>query len=349
MAKERRFEPDVVRCGAAVLVLWVHFFLNTEFGAQPLIGKGLTLSVILRSAFMPCVPLFIMLTGYLEVGKNWKKGYVHKLLPVLVIYLFCAVASVGFSAVHLHTPMTLQSSIKEILRFTIPYGWYVGMYIGLFLLAPIFDVAWRAMEDWQKRWTVCALLFITALPVVVSLLPSFWVGSYPVCYYFLGRYLREKPVKAKSWVLLLGWGSLATVGGLLHVWLAQGGPFSHPALTNYNSPLTALEAVCAFSLLVRVREERCPRPCRWLIHRISRLSLPLFLLSYIYDAYFYPLLNKMVPRASHRVLFFPLMTLGSLLCSGLLAQLVVWITGPLLKKENEWYEERARRKAEKES
>ena len=114
--------------------------------------------------------------------------------------------------------------------------------------------------------------------------------------------------------------------------LAQGGPVSHITVTYYNSPLTILETVCVFSLLVRVREENCPGPCRWLVRRVAGLSLPMYLLSYIYDATFYPILNGLVPQVGHRVWFLPVMVLGSLLCSGLLAQLCDWTVRALLGK-----------------
>ena len=335
--KERQFGPDVARCMAAVLVLCVHFFLNTGFSAAPLTGGWMTLSVMVRSACMPCVPLFLMLTGYLEGGKNWKRGHLRKLVPVLVTYLLCAVACLGFKVFCLHQSLTLKNCIGQILSFSAaPYGWYVGMYIGLFLLSPIFDLAWRAMEDWQKGWTVCALLFLTSLPALFNLkwtlLPDFWVKLYPVCFYFLGRWLRDHPVKVKGWLLLLGWGLIAVVGGLLHVWLAGGGVFSDSTVTYYNSPLTVLASVCVFSLLVRVGEEGCPRPLRWLIRRVARLSLPIYLISYVYDALFYPILNGLVPQTGRRLLFFPVMVLGSLLCSGLLAQIVDWTAGALMGK-----------------
>lgn len=327
--KEREFGADLVRACAAGLVLCVHFFLNDGYYGTPLVGGWMAVNTMVRVACMTCVPLFLLLTGYLEVGKNWRAGHLRKLFPVLIAYVLCALACLAFKVIYLQAPLNPLDWLLQMLNFSAaPYAWYVEMYIGLFLLAPIFDLAWRAMGEGQKKWTVAGLLFCTSLPCLTNLkwavLPDFWAGFYPACFYFIGRYLRDHPIKAKSWTLFLGWAGTAAAVGLLHVVLARGGGLSHEAITWWNSPFVIFETVCLFSLLIRAKGEGWPKPCRWVVARVAKLSLPMYLISYIYDMIAYPVLVQTVPQVERRIWFFPVMVLGSLVCSGLMAQPIDW-------------------------
>ena len=82
------------------------------------------------------------------------------------------------------------------------------------------------------------------------------------------------------------------------------------------------EAVCAFLLLRRCRGGRLVKMLRSAISRIAQISLPVFLLSYIFDALFYPVLNNRIPTLQGRLPFLPLMVLLILLCSSALGELV---------------------------
>lgn len=327
--KEREFGADVVRACAAALVLCVHFFLNDGYYNAPLVGGWMAVNTMVRVACMTCVPLFLLLTGYLEVGKNWKVGHLRKLFPVLITYVLCGLACLAFKAVYLQTPLGPREWIGQLLNYSAaPYAWYIEMYIGLFLLAPIFDLAWRGMGKELKRWTILSLLLLASLPCLTGtrwdILPDFWAGFYPPCFYFIGRYLKDYPLKVKGVTLFLGWMATAAAVGMGHVYLAQGGPMSHGPLTWWNSPFVIFESVCLFSLLIRAKGEGWPKPCRWVVARVAKLSLPMYLISYIYDMIAYPVLVQTVPQVERRLWFFPVMVVGSLICSGLMAQPIDW-------------------------
>ena len=69
MAAKRNVNLDLTRCAAVFSVVAVHFFLNSGFYGTPIVGGKMLLSTILRTVFMVCVPLFLLLTGYLMSGK----------------------------------------------------------------------------------------------------------------------------------------------------------------------------------------------------------------------------------------------------------------------------------------
>ena len=56
---------DIIRIFAFFCVVSVHFFLNSKFYDYPTEGKTMLVMTICRSFFMICVPLFLLLSGYL--------------------------------------------------------------------------------------------------------------------------------------------------------------------------------------------------------------------------------------------------------------------------------------------
>ena len=93
--KNRSVGLDVTRIYAFLSVVAVHSFLNTEFYSSTVIGKKMYVMVIFRTAFMVCVPLFLLLTGYLVSAKNTELNsscilkYYKKLLPLTLKYIIC--------------------------------------------------------------------------------------------------------------------------------------------------------------------------------------------------------------------------------------------------------------------
>ena len=96
MKKQRNYGIDLTRAVAISFVLAVHSFLYNGFYSEPLQGIGMAAGTILRMAFISAVPLFLILTGYLCVGRTWSRGYYRKLLPVLLTYLLASAVCLAF-------------------------------------------------------------------------------------------------------------------------------------------------------------------------------------------------------------------------------------------------------------
>lgn len=214
---------DLTRAVAGMLTLSVHFFLNNGFYAEPVTGKSMLLACMVRMLCMTCVPLFMLLTGYLCVNRKWSNagiwGYYRKLLPILLTYLLSSEVCIVFRMIWLKESYTFQ---EVLLMFTnykaAPYAWYIEMYIGLFLLSPFFNAAWNSIGERGQKGLLLTLVGMTALPSVVNqlgpILPDWWVGIYPMTYYAMGAWLREHSIKMKPWKLLLCWLGLAALLGV---------------------------------------------------------------------------------------------------------------------------------------
>ena len=70
MLEKRKDGLDVIRILATIFVFTVHFFLKTNYYNVSLDGISLKLQSIIRNFCMSCVPLFIMLTGFLNQNKK---------------------------------------------------------------------------------------------------------------------------------------------------------------------------------------------------------------------------------------------------------------------------------------
>lgn len=331
---KRDFGLDLVRAVAGVLVLSVHFFLNNEFYQTPVAGGTMLLACIVRMLCMTCVPLFLVLTGYTCIHREWSKGYYFKLLPVLLTYLGAATACLAFRALVLQEAMSPLGMVRRVLDFSAaPYAWYIEMYIGLFLLSPFVNAAWKALNDKAKGALTVTLVVMTALPGLANhwgqILPEWWVTVYPLTYYVLGAWLREHPLKRESWQLWLGWAIFAAAMGIKGYWTAHGGIYNWLPEDNWGSWSLTIQAALLFSALVRAKTP--PRPVKWLVERVAKLSLGMYLVSYIADQLVYPKLIAAVPAAHQRLWWMPLTVLATVTISCLLAQVIQWVVGAVMK------------------
>ena len=288
---------DLIRALAIIFVLSVHFLMNTAFYVTPMAGLGMFIQAALRWLFLTCVPLFLLLTGYLQWRKTPEAAYFKKISFVLGVYVFFAVLAVLFKVLVQGEGGGFWHWAWSVCTFsTIGYGWYVRMYVGLFLLAPFLNALYHALPDKNaKRLLLLVMALITGLPGLLDglglknfLMPAWWTGIYPVTYYFLGAYIREfqpKIGKLAGAALILG---IIAAESLLTMWAADGGKFR--AIFGYYDSLAvmglaALLFITCYDLDIKSRKLNAA--CQGL----SRFSLDIYLCSYITDTFFYPRLS----------------------------------------------------------
>lgn len=66
MTRKRDLRLDIIRCIAAFSVISVHFLSHIQYYEASMEGRRMFLMTLMRTAFMVCVPLFLILTGYLS-------------------------------------------------------------------------------------------------------------------------------------------------------------------------------------------------------------------------------------------------------------------------------------------
>jgi len=336
MEKKRYFGPDLVRTVACLFVLGVHFYLYTGFYDRPYQGTAMMISVPIRMALMTCVPLFMMLSGYLCVGKKWSAAYYRGFIPLLLSYGLCGIACVIFMHFNEGIPAGPLSIARRLLDFTaVPYGWYVEMYLGLFILIPFINVGWNSLPRGGKKATLIALVILGIVPNVTNytyqIFPDFWLALYPIAYYAAGAWIKENPPKMKGIWLVAGWIVLSLAVCPLQYHLFKEANFTFSPTNYFYSLFVFGSTYCLFAALVRVKGEKIPPALKWCVSRIARLSFCIYMLSYIGDALIYPRLCALIPQFENILIWHIPAVVVNLVLSALLAWAIEAVSGMIMK------------------
>ena len=326
MKKDRNINLDIIRCIAVLTVICVHFFLHNGYYNIPVEGNKMYIATIMRTAFMICVPLFLLLTGYLMNRKTLSKKYYFGIIRTLAIYLISTLFILAYRKFIKNEPMSLIDCIKNLTSFY-QYSWYISMYIGLFLLIPFLNLVYNNLNSKkQKNILITTMCIITALPSITNtfgfpIVPEWWVNIYPLTYYFLGAFIREYKVDIKislkmNFLLII---LAVTVFGTYTFIRTQGSNFIYGAWCEWYSFANIITSVLVFIFLLRIKTNNLPEFIKAVITKISALSLGIYLVSWIFDDYFYAILNAKILVMTDRLPYFFIMVPIVFICSFILS------------------------------
>lgn len=283
---------DLIRSFAILFVISGHFWLNTPFKNTIFEGTALFIQSIFRMFFGIGVPLFLLLTGYLNSNKTVSKRYYKGCVRVLVAYLFFSVITILFRKYYLHEDLSWLKWILKIFDFSaIPYAWYIEMWIGLFLLIPFLNMMYKAIPTQrQKQILILTLYVMTALPDLFNryglhLVPGFWASCYPLTFFFAGSYIHEYRPRVDSWKLWLTMLLLCMINPVFNVLFVH----NHTLIQIAGGPWGVFGTVVAIAFfLLFYRTDFKSLVLRKSLTKISLLSLDMYLCCYIFDALVYP-------------------------------------------------------------
>ena len=327
--KRRDSTLDLIRIVAFIGVISVHFFLNSGFYDQIVIGKRMYIMTILRSFFMYCVPLFLVLSGFLMNKKKISLSYYIGILRIITIYVLASIFCLTFK--YLKDSILLKDAIVQIFNFSgAPYSWYIEMYIGLFLLIPFLNLAYNGLTNKkQKQILLVTMIFMTALPSVfnirIKIIPSWWNLIYPISYYYIGAYLSEYPTKLKNKCLLsLLVPYIVLIGSYSYI-KSYNQPFVWGSWTNWESIFNVITTVLIFNIIKNLNFQNWNLRFKAVIKYISSLTLGAYLLSWIADQVFYPILLQRVPDMFLRLEYMGIMILVVCVFSLLMSIVVTFL------------------------
>ena len=328
MKEKRDSSLDVVRIFAVLSVISVHYFLNSGFYNNIVAGKRMFVMVTVRGFFMVCVPLFIMLTGYLMSKKELSPKYYCGIVKTLATYVLASIACIIFKNLYMGGAYGVKESILGILDFSAAnYSWYVEMYIGLFLIIPFLNLSYNGLKNQkQKQVLICTLLLLTSIPAVTNIfnfyvdswwihptlsdtyqkiLPSYWKALYPITIYFIGAYLKEYGLRLNRKICMLSLIGLTILSGIFNYYRSYNSVFIWGPWTDYNSIFVILMAVLVFYIIVKAEKwNNLPHFARKILRHLSEWTLGAYLLSYIFDAILYPRLSSTVSEFSYMFEYF---------------------------------------------
>ena len=284
---------DLIRSFAILFVIAGHFFvLNTPFRSTTFDGISMFIQALFNPLFQTGVPLFLLLTGYLNSNKIVSKRYYKGCVRVLVAYLFFSVITILFRKYYLHEDLSWLKWILKIFDFSaIPYAWYIEMWIGLFLLTPFLNMMYKAIPSQrQKQILILTLYVMTALPDLFNryglhLAPGFWASCYPLTFFFAGSYIHEYRPRVDSWKLWLIMLLLCMINPVFNVLFVH----NHTLIQIAGGPWGVFGTVVAIAFFLLFYQTDFKSPVlRKSLTKISLLSLDMYLCCYIFDALVYP-------------------------------------------------------------
>lgn len=306
----RNMNLDFVRCIAILNVIAVHYLAHTGYYLTPIVKWGGYCFTIFRVIFITCVPLFLLLSGFLCSDKKLSKAYYFGIVKILLSYflagLVCQITDYSLYNGDIKTIVLSFFSFKAA-----PYGWYIGMYLGLFLLIPFINILWNALNLAGKRVFIVSLLVLTAVPCATnsfdlskeafwqgtqtsytSFLPEYFIALYPISYYAIGCYLKIREDRIKEYnnnKIFICLVSIIMILGTLNYFKNYGIVYPWALDTSYGSYQSVMVATLIFIYIYKLTIE-----IHWIkriVIVISKCSLSIYLLSYLTDKVFYHFFN----------------------------------------------------------
>lgn len=323
----RNASLDIIRAIAVYMVLCVHSIIFGGFMLEPISGLGgvaMTGFWVLSSC---CVPLFLMLSGFLMNRKKFSVDYYLKYLYIFIPYFVISCISLAYKACYLHEEMSLRIFASHIMSFYgCEYAWYLMMYTGLYMLIPFLNSMYHSLES--KRQKQLLIIFFAALSHLPSLLNSYlyfyyvwFTRLYPFTFYFIGCYFSEYRPKYSAGKYLACILAFFAVFSVYDVFYIDGNPDKLPAF-QYEHYQVLMLSVLVFCWGLKLNVEKIPKLFIKTTKTIAEFSFYVFLISGVTDNLVYKFAPEILPYFFEWDIYSPFTPLVSLAMSMLLSVLL---------------------------
>ncbi|MFS7403423.1 acyltransferase [Carnobacterium maltaromaticum] len=203
---KRNIGIDIIKVLASFSVVAIHSFYNAGYYTIPLLGSKLFFLSQFRSVLNTCVPLFFLVTGYLSINSSISWKYYKKIGKLLVEFSIITILTYAVYYIAYGESFNIYPIFKNLFRL----NEFLINYLLLFVFSPFLNVLYENLKN--KREKQILILFIITFSSLPSLLninflaPVFsvkWLVSFPLIYYFIGRYIKEYQPVVKKYLLLL--------------------------------------------------------------------------------------------------------------------------------------------------
>lgn len=197
--KAQQAWPDRLRNLSTVMVILIHAAAPIAHGeGMDYNGSWWWSGNFWNSLTRPGVPLFVMLSGYLLLGKDYplpdflKRRFTRVVIPAIfwmVVYSFYNYMANG-------KPATIVEAFRGIVTGPVHYHlWFIYLIIGLYLVYPMLRPWVRTATQQDYLYLFVMSAFCTWVYKFIATAFGMWIGVYfelftnNVGYFVLGYYL----------------------------------------------------------------------------------------------------------------------------------------------------------------
>lgn len=299
---------DYLRVAAIIGVITIHVTSSYYLRIKEIDGVIWGLSNLLNSAFRFSVPLFVMISGAVLLGKNVPvvEFYKKRALRILPALVFWNLFFIVFNMMTWMEPSRLVWFLKTGLLSkgcAAPHLWYLSMFACLMMFAPFINQFVNGDKPTLKDyWTLLAVMFVFFLlngmamiakevfGMMVNWFTVFaWFIAYFIGGYFLDKYGDE--IKLKNSHLVLFILVLTAAGAGLNYFAAiRLGIIKDYFVLGNTGPL--LFAITMFVFLLARKNARSLKESK-VISRLSEASFGMYL---IHPVFIYAM-SKLIPSS----------------------------------------------------
>ncbi len=295
--ENRKAGLDVVRCVALIFIIGVHFFYHNGYYWEKQVGMPMFIADFVRWLTFTCVPMFIVLTGYLKAEKRPDMEHYKGIVAVLVTWVVTSVICIIFKEAYLGKGQSLAQNIVDFVRFKgADYAWYIELYIGLFMLIPFLNemFGWKKSRKYHNLFmlTLVLTVFVPSWlnDVTGEILPNYFVSLWPFAYYFFGCYIRRYQPKINKFACLAVIVVFSVMRAARTFLSAKGGNFYDGIGGGYSDFYVGIITVFVFLMFYDWEIENSV--IKKIFAHVSKRSLHIYLLSSIADALFNPFIRS---------------------------------------------------------
>ncbi|WP_374951466.1 acyltransferase [Mucilaginibacter sp.] len=337
---------NALRIFACLMVLTVHSGEFFYIGAGGSIIRENHVWVNNYGSFMrACVPLFVMISGYLLLpiketpGVFYKRRFSRILIPFLIWSVMYAIVPYLLGTI---TTAQMWRSLYIIpLTFTDSAGhlWFVYMLIGVYLFIPVIS-PWIVTASKQFKQFFLIIWIITLfIPYIKTVQPDLWGevfwNKYPAGYYFsgyigylvLGHYIKEYVRLSKATAFITGLVMVIIGYTVTNLVFAHQMPLAKDlpelelswAFPTINVAFMATGLFLMFSLL-----SFKSAATESFVAKVSALTYGMYLAHILVLNQLFPIINNWLHEA---VLVIPILAVSTFIVTYLLIKLLSYLPG----------------------
>lgn len=315
-SKEYNYGLDILRIvGMFNVVAWHGYFFN-GFVEQPIDTWRVFLCLIGKYVFLTCVPIFLLLSGYLKKNKKVNVNYYSKLPYFIIEYLLSSLIVLIYKVYHKNLIIPNREYVITgfLCFFHAPYSWYVQMYIPLYILSPFLNILYNSLHSSSLKFLLMLTnLLVFSLPYTIYYFGwNYFHSSYPIMYYFFGCFLRDYQPKVNKFYIFIFYIILILLQALTKKYSTMIQNDGHECF------FCICTTICVFFFLYDLKIKKMNVIVK-IIRKIADTSLSFFLVSYIFDDLFSEIIfskrefKSCVDKVPYLMFTIPLTFIGSVI------------------------------------